>query len=137
MLDPDLHPGSRVLVTGATGFVGQHLVRRLLSEPGIEVRVLVRQPERARELFGDDAGRLEIATGDLAEPASLGGICEGVVSVFHAGAKVPYGLAAGEAAEVFGRVNVDGTQALALEALQSGVRRFVHLSSAAAMGAPA
>ena len=135
-LDPDLLSGTRVLVTGATGFVGQHLVRRLLSEPGIEVRVLVRRPERVRELFGHDAGRLEIATGDLAEPASLAGLCEGVVSVFHAGAKVPYGLAAGEAPEVFGRVNVAGTKALAREALQSGVRRFVHLSSTAAMGTP-
>jgi nucleoside-diphosphate-sugar epimerase len=111
-------------------------VRRLLSQTSVAVRVLVRRPERIRELFGDDIPRLEIAIGDLAEPATLRGICEGVATVFHAGAKVPYGLAAGEAPEIFGRVNAAGTRALAREALQSGAGRFVHLSSTAAMGTP-
>ena len=57
----------RVLVTGATGFTGGHLARALAAG-GNDVRALIRDPARARDL---DAGGIELVMGDLRDPASL------------------------------------------------------------------
>jgi uncharacterized protein YbjT (DUF2867 family) len=65
----------RVLVTGATGYIGGRLVPRLL-ELGYRVRVLVRDPERIRGRAWAEA--VEIHTGDLLDAASLTGLCDGI-----------------------------------------------------------
>ncbi len=126
--DPEVQalPGRRVLVTGATGFIGSHLAERLLAT-GAHVRVLVRRPERAPRLA--DAGA-EIVFGDFTDPRTLQECCRGVEVVFHSAAWLgtPYTREAAWA------VNVRGTRALAEEALRAGVMRFVHLSSIAVYG---
>lgn len=126
---PAVHPslpGRRVLVTGATGFIGGHLAGRLL-EGGAQVRLLVRRPERAEVLRERGA---EVRVGDLVDPPSLHGCCDGIEVVFHCGAWLgtPYSWDAAHA------VNVGGTRAMAAEALRAGVDRFVHLSSIAVYG---
>jgi (4-alkanoyl-5-oxo-2,5-dihydrofuran-3-yl)methyl phosphate reductase len=68
----------RYLITGATGDVGGKVVRQLL-ERGERPRVLVRNPEKAREKFGD---HIDIFTGDLADAACLRTAVEGVDSLF-------------------------------------------------------
>lgn len=68
----------RVLVTGATGKLGQLLVPRLLAE-GVVVRALARQPDRARQLLGPG---VEIASGDLGQPATLDAALRGVTHLF-------------------------------------------------------
>jgi nucleoside-diphosphate-sugar epimerase len=112
-----------ILVTGGTGFVGRHLVARLLTD-GFSVRVLSRGPGATARPEG-----LEWAQGDLTVPASLAPALRGVDTVVHAGAVL------GEAgADAYERVNVAGTRAIALAAREAGVRRFVHVSSAGVYG---
>jgi nucleoside-diphosphate-sugar epimerase len=130
-------PGARVLATGATGFIGQHVVHALLRAPDLRVRGLVRSRERATEVLGAAAGEIELAIGDLAAADGVHGLCRGVDVVVHAASAVPYALSAKDPSTIFHEVNVEGTAALAREAARAGVRRFVLLSSTGAMGTPA
>jgi len=128
------HPASAcpprlALVTGGSGFVGGHLVRRLLSE-GWRVRALGRSPEA---LAGVEALGAEPAPGDLSDRAALGRAMEGVEVVFHVAAHFklwgPMPL--------FRRINVDGTRNVVEAAERAGVRRVVQVSAAAVvMGRP-
>lgn len=70
----------RILVTGATGYIGGRLVPRLLAR-GDSVRVLVRDPDRIRDRPWSD--RVEIVAGDLLEPESLAPACNGVERAFY------------------------------------------------------
>lgn len=71
----------RVLITGATGYVGGRLLRRLQDRDGIEIRVLVRDGERARARGWPD--RIEVFEGDLMEPDSLAPALEGVDVAYY------------------------------------------------------
>lgn len=128
--------GRRVLVTGATGFIGQHVVRALLAGDGIAVRILARSPSRVREVFGPAAELIDVRLGDLTDAVSLGTVCQGVDFVIHSGSAVPYAFASGAPPGEFARVNIEGTESLARAALRAGVRRWVQVSSTGAMGTP-
>ena len=67
-----------ILVTGATGTIGSHLVTSLLSQ-GAHVRVLVRDPDKARAAFGE---RVDLVSGDLQDASSVSVALKGVDSVF-------------------------------------------------------
>jgi dihydroflavonol-4-reductase len=115
------------LVTGGTGFLGAHVVRALLAR-GREVRCLVRTGTPRDNL---DGLPVEIATGDLSDPASLARACAGADIVYHVAAD--YRLFARDPREIY-RTNVDGTRALLRAAGDAGVTRFVHTSSVGALG---
>lgn len=116
----------KALVTGATGFVGSHLVEALVGN-GSKVRALVRDPLKARPLA--ELG-VELVQGDLQAPETLRGVAEGVDAVFHAAAQLNLPGVRPEAYET----NLAGTRNL-VEALRGvPVRKLVHLSSIAAMG---
>jgi dihydroflavonol-4-reductase len=117
-----------ILVTGATGFVGWHVARRLI-ERGARIRALVRDPARLRELDG-----VEPATGDLRDSASLVRAVEGCSVVYHVAAD--YRLWTREPAEMF-RSNVEGTRSLLEAARNAGVERFVYTSTVGCIGIPA
>jgi NADH dehydrogenase len=68
-----------ILVTGATGFIGSNLVRRLAAEAK-PVRALVRNVEKARRVLGPD---VETITGDIADPVSLARAAEGADTIIH------------------------------------------------------
>ncbi len=115
----------RVLVTGATGFVGVGLVTRLINEVRFLVRGAVRRP--SAEL---PAGVERVLAGALASDTDRQHALTGVETVVHLAARVHVvrGAAAGRLAELR-RVNVVGTLSLARQAAAARVGRFVFLSS--------
>ncbi|MGE3526688.1 MAG: NAD-dependent epimerase/dehydratase family protein [Gemmatimonadales bacterium] len=114
----------RVSLSGATGFVGSHLVDALL-EQGHEVTALVRSPARARALDT----RVTLVPGDLDDPQALRDVCAGQDVVFHVA-----GLTAARSESEFLRVNREGTARLLEAAATEAVGRFVLVSSLAAAG---
>ncbi len=114
-------------VTGATGFLGSHVVR-VLAEQGAELRLLVRPTSDLRNLEGLDADRV---VGDLRDRASIAKALSGCDVVFHVAAD--YRLWVRDPAEMY-RSNVEGTRSLLEAARKQGVRRIVYTSSVATMG---
>jgi dihydroflavonol-4-reductase len=112
----------RVLVTGATGKVGNALAAALL-ERGEEVRALVRDPERAAAVMPSG---VELVRGDATEPESLAPAVEGCERVFNA-MGLPEQWFADEG--IFDRVNAIGSGDLARAAAAAGVKRFIHTST--------
>ncbi len=110
-----------VLVTGASGFVGNNLVRQLLSK-GRSVRVLVRNWDD-ESLRGLD---IDSVKGDVLQPASLHTAMAGVSTVFHLAGSISI---EGQQDRLMRHVNVDGTANVVKACLQSGVQRLVHFSS--------
>jgi NADH dehydrogenase len=108
-----------VLVTGGTGFIGPYVVHALRARD-IPVRALVRDPEHASRLT---AWGVELATGDVTDPASLSAACEGVDAVIHMVAIIQ------GKPEQFKRVMEDGTRNVVAAAQEAGVRRFVLASA--------
>lgn len=114
----------QVLITGATGFLGSALARRLLAD-GANVRAVVRSPQKAAPLC--DLG-IEIVAGDVTNADSMRRAVEGCSIVFHAAAAM-----SGDYAKQR-EVNVKGTRNLVQAAAQAEVTRFVHVSSVAVYG---
>lgn len=118
----------RVLVTGATGLLGSHLIERLRAR-GDQARALVRPSSDAR--FLDELG-VEVVRGDLTDPAACDRALDGVGVVFHCAAKVGDWGSWRE----FQVGCMDATRTLAEAAVRAGVGRFVHVSSTSAYGHP-
>ncbi|RME66520.1 MAG: NAD-dependent epimerase/dehydratase family protein [Alphaproteobacteria bacterium] len=116
-----------LLVTGGTGFVGSAVVRKLLAR-GEAVRVLVRPSSDLGNLVGLD---VELAVGDLLQPASLRRALAGVHGLYHVAAD--YRLWARDPAMLY-RVNIDGTCNLLACAGAADVARIVYTSSVATLG---
>jgi dihydroflavonol-4-reductase len=115
------------LLTGATGFVGSAVARALLAR-GHKVRALARPGSDRRNLAGLD---VQVAEGDLTDPASLARAADGCRYLLHVAAD--YRLWVPDPASMM-RANVDGTRALLLAAQAQGVERIVYCSSVAALG---
>lgn len=113
---------STTLVTGATGFIGQHLLRRLLDEDA-RVRVLCRRPEA---LPGEVRARVEVVAGDLRDTAVVRRSVEGVHTVLHLGACA---RAWSRDPQEFRAVNLDAVAELLQAAEREGVQRLVHVST--------
>ena len=114
------------LVTGASGFIGWHVARKL-AERGHRVRALVRPASRVREL------EVETVNGDLRDPQSLVRAVEGCELVFHVAAD--YRLWARRPEELY-RSNVEGTRNMLTAARNRGVERFVYTSTVGCIGVP-
>ncbi len=117
----------RNLVTGATGFIGSHVVRALLDRKE-EVRCLVR-PGRRRDALASLG--VELATGELDQRESLVDAARGCDAVFHCAAD--YRLFARRPAELY-VTNVGGTENVLSVCAQLGVSSVVYTSSVATMG---
>lgn len=122
----------KILVTGATGFIGSVLTRQLVGA-GASVRIFRRETS-SLDLLGSVADRVEHAVGDLTCARSLYGAMKGVGRIYHVAAEVSF--EAGNL-ERLRRVNVDGTANVVNAALEASVGRLVHTSSADVFGLPA
>jgi len=121
-----LQAGDRVLVTGASGFLGSAVARVLMAR-GAQVRALVRPTSPRGNLAGLGC---EIVAGDLIDRQSLASALRGVRYLFHVAAD--YRFWARDPSVIL-RVNVEGTRNLMDEALAEGVERIVYTSSVAAL----
>jgi nucleoside-diphosphate-sugar epimerase len=119
----------RVLVTGASGFVGSHAVPALVGA-GHDVRVFVRQPEKAVSVLlalGVDAGSFDIAVGDMTDAASAAAAINGCDAVIHAAADIGVAGATGPADDT----NVRGVHNVVGQAVDAGIDPIVYTSSVA------
>lgn len=116
-------PRTRVLVTGAAGFVGAHLVARLAGH-GVDVRAILRS---GIATLPGDHGQVRRFRGDVTDGASLREAVEGCEVVFHCA----WG---GTSLDEARRINVQGTRNVIECAAGAGVRRVVHISSMAVHG---
>ncbi len=116
----------KALVTGANGFIGSNLVKRLLRE-GYEVNALVRKTSDLSFLKDVD---INLFYGDIAQKETLVSAFDKVDKVFHVA-----GLAADWGAySLFEKINLQGTKNVARAAANAGVKRFVYISTVAFHG---
>jgi dihydroflavonol-4-reductase len=115
-----------VLVTGATGLLGNNVTRRLLSH-GYQVRVLVREKADPRPLEGLE---VEVRQGDLRDASVVKSACADIETVFHAAAMIHLGWSQLEPAR---QVNVVGTRNVCQAARDVGAR-LIHVSSVDTLG---
>ena len=113
----------RVLVTGATGFVGREILRQL-HQQGQSIRILARNRASPRVQEAISRWGAEVHAGNVLEAASLEGAFSGVEAVIHL-----VGIISEVGVSTFEDVHTRGTQNMLSKAQQACVRRFVHMSA--------
>lgn len=120
---------TRILITGATGFLGSHLCQRLVRD-GHQVRAFVRPNSNTSNISG---AIIEYAVGDVNDVESLGQAVENQEIVIHTAAHLTYWE---QTRALQSKINVEGTQNLIAACKQHSVQRLIHVSSVAAIGIP-
>lgn len=120
------------LVTGGAGFIGSHLVERLVAD-GQRVRVLDDFSSGKRSNLAPFADRIEIVEGDLRKPADCQRACRGIEFVYHQGA-VPSVPRSVEAPQTSHDANINGTFNILMAAKDAGCRRVIFAASSSAYG---
>jgi nucleoside-diphosphate-sugar epimerase len=116
----------RILITGANGFLGSHVVERL-QERGQELRLMLRRTSNVE--FLSDVHGYERVNADLRDATSLSSVAEGVDAIVHMG-----GLTLARTETEYQAANGAGTANLISAAVKAGARRFVYVSSLASHG---
>jgi nucleoside-diphosphate-sugar epimerase len=122
-------PPVRAFVTGGTGFIGGHVVRRLRAR-GDDVVALVRSPEKAGELR--ELG-VELVEGDLTDADAIRRGCQGVDAVIHGAAIYKVGIPKKDHEAMY-ESNVRGVERVLDTAFEAGVPRIVYVSTVAVFG---
>src|ERR1700726_4781666 len=120
-------PSLQIALTGATGFIGQHLLREL-PKRGYRVRALLRRPASVPALTTG------AVIGNLARPQNMAAALEGVDAVIHS-AGIAQGMS-GVPEDDYRVLNTEATISLARAARRAGAKRFVFLSSIRAQCGP-
>jgi len=113
----------RILVTGATGFIGSHTAAALVAH-GHQVRVLARNPSRVPLALGPHGVEPEVAVGDMTDPIAVARAIAGCDGVIHAAAQTDVG-----ASDATGRSNLEGVRTVLGAAIEHGLPRIVYTSS--------
>jgi dihydroflavonol-4-reductase len=122
-------------VTGATGLLGNNLVRELVRQ-GVQVKALVRSLAKGEQQFAG-LGGVELVLGDMADVPAFAAALRGCDVVFHTAAFFRDNYKGGSHWKQLKRINVEGTESLIERAYAAGVRRFVQTSSIGVLnGAP-
>lgn len=126
-----------VLVTGAGGFIGSHLVEYLLAE-GARVRAFVRYNSRGdpgllRMLSTQDLNRIEVIAGDLEDEHAVHNAVQGIQVIFHLGAMISIPYSYHHPVEV-AKTNFIGTLNILTATQESEVERLIHTSSSEVYG---
>ena len=118
----------KVLLTGANGFIGSHILAALL-QGGHEVRVLVRSRERFEAaVLGTDHARVEIQIGDISDPSTVRGALTGCAGLVHTAALVS--MRRRDAADMY-RTNTIATVDLLRRAVETGLDPIIHIPGSA------
>lgn len=115
----------RVLITGASGFIGAHVLEELRGDPRLQLIAACRRPERLPEWFDG-----EVRAGDLNDAAYLRGLLRGVDVICHAAACSPFHATTVESSRLY----LHQSMSLMVYARMSGVSRFINISSISAAG---
>jgi dihydroflavonol-4-reductase len=120
-----------ILVTGGTGFLGAYIIKHLLLQ-GHQVRAIRRNMSKLPFFISPELiSRVEWVEGDILDVVSLEEAMTGIDAVIHAAAKVSF-----EAKEIetLFKINVEGTANMVNIAVEKNIRRFIYISSVAALG---
>lgn len=120
----------KVLVTGGTGFLGAYIIKELIGK-GYGVRAIHRSKNLPTFIPKEIMDNVEWMEGDILDLVSLEDAMEGMDAVIHSAGMVSF---VGREREMMYKVNVDGTANVVNMALEKNVKRFVHISSVAALG---
>jgi NADH dehydrogenase len=112
-----------ILLTGATGFVGQEMLRQLLGA-GHSIRILARNPASRRVKEALSLGRVEVHPGDITDAGSLADACGGMAGVIHL-----VGIISQTGRSTFENIHTQGTRNILAAAQSAGARRFLHISA--------
>ncbi|NTW49861.1 MAG: SDR family NAD(P)-dependent oxidoreductase [Chlorobiales bacterium] len=119
----------KVLVTGATGFIGSSVLKRLVNE-GYETAALVRAHSNL-EAISDFADKVELRYGDVTDAGSVSNAMKGISHVYHCAGVARIGPGHDD---LLYKVNVEGTRSVLREAMRNDVERVVFTSSVSAVG---
>lgn len=119
----------RILLTGATGFLGSRLAERL-HELGFELRTFGRQANATERLA---KLQIEHVQGDISAPESIAAALKGIEAVFHLAGLVSYRRCD---YDLLYKTNVLGTRNVMKACLDAGIERVIHMGSIAGMGVP-
>jgi dihydroflavonol-4-reductase len=119
-----------ILVTGGTGFIGSYIIKNLI-EKGYRVRAIRRSNKLPFYIPSHILNKVEWVEGDILDVVSLGDAMQGVDAVLHSAAIVSFSKK--ERRQMY-HVNVEGTANVVNAAVENSIKRFLHVSSVAALG---